>query len=89
MLENIENNGDTLTAKKKYNPINDRTVEYKEDKGHPLSPSISLTDDQQIINLDGYTVTVGDLKEHVIDSVMYRKHLQELIEKAEKSEGAV
>ena len=84
MLENIENNGDTIIAKKKYTPIPDRTVEYKEDKGHPLSPSISLTDDHQIIDLDGYHVTVGDLKEHVIDSHIYRKHIRELIRKAEK-----
>ena len=83
MIENIENNGDTLVTKKKYNPING-TVEYREDGClQPTSPSISLTDDHEIIDLDGYHVSVADLKEHIIDSYMYRKHLQEIKQEAE------
>ena len=81
MIKNIENTGDTL-AKKKY-------VEYREDGClQPPLPSISLTDDHEIINLDGYIVSVGDLKEHVIDSHLYRKHLK-LMKKAEESGGVV
>lgn len=84
MLENCENKGDTLVTKKKISPIH-RTAEYREDGClQPISPSISLTDENEIINLDGYTVSVRDLKEHVIDSYMYRKHLQTLIQKAEE-----
>lgn len=77
MLENFENKGDTLVTKKKISPIH-RTVEYREEGCLQPSPSISLTDDQTIIDLDGYHVSVGELKEHVITSHMYRKHLQEL-----------
>ena len=43
-----------------------------------MSDTIFLKGDDTIINLDGYEVTLGELKEHVIDSVMYRKHLKEL-----------
>lgn len=84
MRENIENTGDTLVATKKYNPLQKGTVEYREDGCLQPSPSISLTDDHTIINLDGYIVSVGDLKEHVIDSHMYRKHLQELMKEVEQ-----
>ena len=87
MCVNIENTGDTLVATKKYNP--NGTVEYREDGCLQPSPSISLTDDHTIINLDGYIVSVRDLKEHVIDSHVYREHLQALIKKAEEGEGAV
>ena len=39
---------------------------------------IFLKGDNTVINIDGYETTIGELKEHVIDSVMYRKHLKEL-----------
>lgn len=31
-----------------------------------------------IVDIDGKQFTVAELKEHVIDSVLYRKHLKEL-----------
>lgn len=34
--------------------------------------------DDTIINLDGYETTLGELKERVIDSELYRRHLKEL-----------
>ena len=39
---------------------------------------IFLKGDDTVVNIDGYETTIGELKEHVIDSVMYRKHLKEL-----------
>ena len=33
--------------------------------------------DQEYV-LDGVTLTGAEIKEHVIDSILYRKHLQEL-----------
>ena len=43
------------------------------------SNTIFLKGDDTEINLDGYKTTIGELKEHVIDSAMYRKHLKELM----------
>ena len=84
MIENIENGGSTTVAPQKNKPSTlSRQVEYKDDKGNPLSPSISLTDDHETINIDGYTCTLADLKEHIIDSYMYRKYLKELISQRE------
>ena len=40
--------------------------------------TIFLKGDDTVVNIDGYETTIGELKEHVIDSVMYRKHLKEL-----------
>ena len=82
MIENVENSGGII-APQKNKPIINRHVEYKDDKGNPLSPSISLTDDHETINIDGYTCTLADLKEHIIDSYMYRKYLKELISQRE------
>lgn len=42
------------------------------------TPTIFLKGDNTVVNIDGYETTIGELKEHVIDSVMYRKHLKEL-----------
>ena len=42
------------------------------------SKPIFLTPDM-IVNIDGKEFKVSDLKEHVIDSVLYRKHLKELM----------
>jgi hypothetical protein len=42
------------------------------------SQPIFLKGDNTVVNIDGYETTIGELKEHVIDSVMYRKHLKEL-----------
>jgi len=33
------------------------------------------------VTIDGKTFTAEQLKEHVIDSLLYRKHLEELIAK--------
>lgn len=35
---------------------------------------------ETIVNIDGKKFTAAELKEHVIDSVLYRKHLQKLME---------
>ena len=32
-----------------------------------------------VVNIDGKEFTATELKEHVIDSVLYRKHLQKLM----------
>ena len=32
-----------------------------------------------VVNIDGKEFTAAELKEHVIDSVLYRKHLQKLM----------
>lgn len=74
--ENIENNGDTIVSTK-------NNAKYRETDNTTSVPSISLTDDQTIVDLDGYHVTVGDLKEHVIDSHQYRQYIRELRDKAE------
>lgn len=37
---------------------------------------------ETVVNIDGKEFTVAELKEHVIDSVMYRKHLEKLMEAA-------
>lgn len=85
MSEYIENSGDTLIAQKNKNTTISSAVKYREDGClQPPLPSISLTDEHEIINLDGYQVSVGDLKEHVIDSYMYRKHLKALMKEAQK-----
>ena len=42
------------------------------------SNTIFLKGDDTIINLDGYETTIGDLKDRVIDSELYRRHLKEL-----------
>ena len=76
MSKNIENTKNKVDH-------NRPTEKYREDGCLQPSPSISLTDDHEIINLDGYEVSVGDLKEHVIDSYIYRKHLKELMTKSE------
>ena len=34
-----------------------------------------------VVNIDGKEFTAAELKEHVIDSVLYRKHLKELMAK--------
>ncbi|WP_305514428.1 hypothetical protein [Methanobrevibacter sp. V14] len=34
-----------------------------------------------IVDIDGKKFTAAELKEHVIDSVLYRKHLKELMAK--------
>ena len=79
MISNSENNnGDTLVAQKK-TPTHSRDAEYRRDGCLQPSPSISLTDEHEIINLDGYITSVKDLKECVIDSYMYRKHLEKLM----------
>ena len=79
--ENIENNGGTIVSTK-------NNVKYRENRGLTTpSPSISLTDDQTIVDLDGYHVSVGDLKEHVIDSHQYRQYIRELRDKAEMEVG--
>lgn len=39
-----------------------------------LQPGMSIV-------IDGVEMTVEEIKEHVIDSVMYRKHLEELMAK--------
>lgn len=35
---------------------------------------------ETIVNIDGKEFTAAELKEHVIDSVLYRKHLEKLME---------
>ena len=47
------------------------------------SNTIFLKGDDTPIDLDGYKTTIGELKEHVIDSAMYRKQLKELMEDSE------
>ena len=32
----------------------------------------------QVYNIDGVELTGAQIKEHIIDSILYRKHLQEL-----------
>ena len=34
-----------------------------------------------VVNIDGKEFTAAELKEHVIDSVIYRKHIKELMAK--------
>lgn len=78
-IENIENRENRMVQHSQFNG----NVETGKELGyHPdgcLQP-ISLTDDETIVNLKGYTVSVAELREHVIDSIMYRKHLRELRE---------
>ena len=75
-VKNIENSRDKVSQK--------NNVKYREDGClQPPSPSISLTDDQTIVDLDGYHVSVGDLKEHVIDSHIYREHIRQLMRNEE------
>lgn len=40
---------------------------------------IKLTSDMTV-DIEGKTFKVSELKEHVIDSILYRKHLKELME---------
>ena len=78
-IENIENRKNMV----QHSQFNGNVETGKEPGYHPdgcLQPTISLTDDETIVNLKGYTVSVAELKEHVIDSIMYRKHLRELME---------
>jgi len=42
------------------------------------SNTIFLKGDDTIINLDGYETTLGELKDRVIDSELYRRRLKEL-----------
>ena len=42
------------------------------------SKPIFLSEDM-VVNIDGKEFKVKDLKEHVIDSVLYRKYLKELM----------
>lgn len=35
------------------------------------------------VNIEGKTFTVNELKNHVIDSILYKKHLKNLIESQE------
>ena len=42
-----------------------------------MSSTQQLFLDQEYV-LDGVTLTGAEIKEHVIDSILYRKHLQEL-----------
>ena len=42
-----------------------------------MSEPIFLKPDM-VVSIDGKEFTVAELKEHVIDSVLYRKHLEEM-----------
>lgn len=46
------------------------------------SKTIFLTGDMRV-NIEGKTFTVNELKNHVIDSILYKKHLKNLIESQE------
>lgn len=46
------------------------------------SKTIFLKPDM-IIDIEGKTFTVDELKNHVIDSILYKKHLKDLIESEE------
>ena len=44
---------------------------------------IFLKGDKTVINLDGLEITIGELKQHVIDSTTYRKYIRELMEETQ------
>ena len=39
---------------------------------------IFLKGDDTVVNLDGLEITIGELKNHVIDATMFRKFLEEV-----------
>ena len=43
------------------------------------TPSPIFLKPDTVVNIDGKEFTAAELKEHVIDSVLYRKHLQKLM----------
>lgn len=43
------------------------------------SPILFLTNDSQVVNLDGMELTVGELKEAVIGNAYYQNKLSELL----------
>lgn len=81
-MKNRENSKNTLNRSVQHSQSFESVETGKELGYHPdgcLQPTISLTDDETIVDLKGYTVSVADLREHVIDSIMYRKHLREIM----------
>ena len=46
-----------------------------------MSSNTIFLNPEDTVNIDGKEFTAAELKEHVIDSVLYRKHLKELMAK--------
>lgn len=85
-VKNIENirDSDTITI-----PRTDylRLVEENQKLHQLVSEPLILKGDNTQVNLDGLHITIGDLKEHVIDSHQYREYIRELRDKAEMEVG--
>lgn len=46
-----------------------------------MSPNTIFLKPEDTVNIDGKEFTAAELKEHVIDSVLYRKKIKELMAK--------